>query len=89
MDFVINAHAANISTVSRKLLKMITISFIFYTLLYNSTVRRRVINDFPLVLLYLDSLSEYHDGFTVVTLSVVSDKPCHNSLCSYRELSEL
>ena len=61
MDFVINAPAANISNVSRKLLKMITIYFRFYTLLYNSTVIRRVINDFPLVLLYLDSLSEYHD----------------------------
>ena len=62
---------------------------LFYTLLYNSTPGRRIINDFPLVLIYLDSLSEYHDGFTVVTFSVVSDNPCNHSLRSYRELSEL
>ena len=72
-----------------RLLKMITIFPYIYTLLYNSTIGRWIINDFPLVLLYLDSLAEYHDRLAVVTFPIVSDKSCHHSLRRYRELSEL
>lgn len=65
------------------------IFFHFYTLLYNIAVGRWIINDFPLILLYLDSLAEYHDRLAVMAFPVVSDKSCYYSLSRYRELSEL
>ena len=59
--------------------------FLFYTLLYNIAIGRWIINDFPLVLLYLDSLTEYHNRLAVITFPIVSDKSCHHSLCCNRE----